>query len=82
MSLEAVDSVACYVRGGPTAVTCVYRIVRSANVVRPERFDRWADAWVWDAAFLARLRRDEDPRIVEVDRTVTEMETLAKREPS
>ena len=69
MSPDLVDSVAYYVRGGPTAVTRLYRIVRSANVVRPERFDRWADTWVWDAAFFVRLRRAEDPGIVEIDPT-------------
>jgi hypothetical protein len=68
-SVDSVDSVAYYVRGGPTAATRLYRIVRSANIVRPERFDRWADAWVWDAAFLVRLRRAEDPSIVEIDAT-------------
>jgi hypothetical protein len=69
VSPETVDSVAYYVRGGLILTTCLFRIVRTANVVRPERFDRSTETWVWDAAFLVGLRRAEDTRIVEIDAT-------------
>ena len=69
MSLEAVDSIAYFVRRGTVVRTRLYRVVRTANVVAPERFDRATEAWAWDAAFLVGLRHSEDPRIVEIDPT-------------
>lgn len=69
MSHEAVDSVAYFARRGPIVTTRLYRIVRTANVVRPERFDRSIEAWVWDASFIVQMRQPEDSRIVEIDAT-------------
>ena len=69
MTNGTVDSVVYFVRRGTVVTTRLYRIVRTANVVAPERFDRSTEAWVWDAAFFVRLRHSEDSRIVEIDPT-------------
>jgi len=82
VSHETVDSVAYFVRAGPIVTTRLYQVVRTANVVRPEPFDRSTEAWVRDASFLVQPRRAKDPRIVEIDATEAAALEVTLREQS
>ena len=77
MTSATVDSVVYFVRRGTVETRRLYRVVRTANVFAPERFDRSTEAWVWDAAFFVGLCHSGDSRIVEID--PTEAATLETR---